>query len=427
MDDLPFLDLNAPTFSTRSEAVRAARAAHWCARTPYGVAVLRYRQAGKILRDRRFRQGSFAWPKTIGLRGSFADFWSRSIIALEGAPHKALRHVAQSALSEAFILSLCPQFEANAEQLLAPHLEPVLFNQKQGPFKFAFEAKPRGSEFEFNLTKHALAGAGFDFVTGFSEPFAGRAITALLRLPDSEAPTLARDASTLGLAMGLNAKAFEAEVNAACSRLLALADRLIDRALSGQDQDSFVARALSALCAAGPLDRVALKDLIVISIFGGVDTTRAQLAFAVALFIEHPDQWRMLCDMPDLIPQAVEEVVRTWPTTTWSTRYATEDVEMDGTLLPAGTTVHIFVHASATDPSSAPWQGFDISVKRRAHFGFGGGAHHCLGQFVARTDMACALKVLTRHVTRFEWAGTPEYLPDSGNTSPVSLPIRLIR
>ena len=48
-------------------------------------------------------------------------------------------------------------------------------------------------------------------------------------------------------------------------------------------------------------------------------------------------------------------------------------------------------------------------------------------QFVARTDMGCALRVLLRETERFEWAGVPEYLPDSGNTSPSALPVRAIR
>lgn len=392
MGHLPELRMTAPGFSTRSEAVRAAREAFWCARTEMGLAVLRHREAGQILRDRRFRQGSFAWPETVGISGSFAAFWRRSVIALEGAPHKALRRVAQEALSAAYITSLQPAFTATAEALLSPLLD----------------------------------GPGFDFVEQFSEPFAGCAITALLGLPDAEAAQLALDASTLGKAMGLDAPRYEAEVNAACDRLMALAERLIDRATP--EAGDFTSRALRAMAALGPVDRQALKDLVVISIFGGVDTTRAQLAFAVALFIEHPGQWAALRADPTLVPQAVEEVIRTRPTTTWASRCATEDLEFGGLKIAQGTLVHILVHASGTDPQAdpgvAPWGGFDVTQRRKVHFGFGGGAHSCLGQLVARTDMACALRVLAERVGRFEWAGVPAYLPDSGNTSPASLPVR---
>ena len=98
-EGLPFLDLADPGFSTRSQAARNARAAHWCARTPYGIAVLRHAQAGRLLRDRRLRQGSHAWPGYLGLKGAFADFWRRSLIGQEGAAHKALRAVARRVCS----------------------------------------------------------------------------------------------------------------------------------------------------------------------------------------------------------------------------------------------------------------------------------------------------------------------------------------
>lgn len=387
---LPELRLLAPGFSTRSEAVREARAAHWCAKTELGLAVLRHAQAGRILRDRRFRQGSFAWPDLIGITGSFAEFWKRSVIAMEGPEHKAQRRIAQEALSPEVIQATIPQFTATAEALIAPLLD----------------------------------GPAFDFVEAFSEPFAGRAITALLGLPDAAAAQLAQDASTLGKAMGPDARRYEAQVNAACDRLLALAGDLIERA--APDGPDFTARALAAMRRHGAEDRQALMNLVVMAIFGGVDTTRAQLAFAVGLFLEHPDQWRALRADPGLVPQAVEEVIRTRPTTTWASRCATEDLELDGVEIAQGTTVHILVHASGTDPAAMAWGGFDITAERRIHFGFGGGAHSCLGQMVARTDMACALRVLAARVGRFEWAGAPKYLPDSGNTSPLSFPVRAL-
>ena len=89
-----------------------------------------------------------------------------------------------------------------------------------------------------------------------------------------------------------------------------------------------------------------------------------------------------------------------------------------------GEIVHILAHATATDPRIRDDPDFDIRPTRKIHFGFGGGAHHCLGQFVARTDMAVALSVLVRNWTSIEWAGAPEWRPDTGNTSPTRLPIR---
>ena len=171
------------------------------------------------------------------------------------------------------------------------------------------------------------------------------------------------------------------------------------------------------------MDEQALIDLIVISIFGAVDTTRAQLGLAMALFAEHPRQWAALRLDPSLASMAVEEAIRVRPTTTWATRETLEEIEISGGVIPKGTTVHVLVHATARDPLICDTPEFDITAKRRNHFGFGGGAHHCLGQLVARTDISIALRALSGTIESFEIDGNAEWLPESGNTGPVSLPL----
>ncbi len=386
---LPFLDLASIAFSTRSAAVRAARDKHWCARTPYGLAVLRHREVGALLRDRRLRQGSHAWPGTMGLEGSFAGFWTRSVISQEGQAHRQLRALAVPALAPEHIDALKPAFD----------------------------------EIAGSLADGLRGGTSCEFQSAFASPFAGQAIAVLLGLPPSDWQTISHDASALGLAMGVDAKQHEATFNAACDRLMDLADDLVARARRGWDRASYIARLVSRFDAAGLSNPQALRDLIVISIFGGVDTTRSQLGLGMALFVARPGQWQLLRADPSLVPNAIEEMIRTRPTTTWSTREAVEDFEFSGLTIRRGETLHMLVHASARDPAISPNDSFDITAPRRVHFGFGGGAHHCLGQYVARTDMASALTALSRVLSRFWFDCRPEWLPDSGNTSPVRLPL----
>ena len=258
----------------------------------------------------------------------------------------------------------------------------------------------------------------------FSIPFAGKAICVLLGMDTDDWHRISHDASDLGLAMGVDCKSYEATVNAACDRLMVLAADLISRARSGEDGASYVSRLVKQFEKLGDLTEQELLDMVVISIFGGVDTTRSQLGFAVSLFIQHPEQWQILRRDHSLVPQAIEEIIRAWPTTTWSTREAVETFEFGGQTIESGETLHMLVHASARDPLICENSKFDITRKRKIHFGFGGGAHHCLGALVARTDMASALDAMARTLKEFEFDGTPEYLPDSGNTSPVRLPIR---
>ncbi len=387
---LPFLNLADPALSTRGPEVLAARDENWCAETPFGLAVLRYREVGSILRDRRFRQGSHAWPDMVGITGPFADFWRNSVIGREGEAHKKLRALAVPALSSEFVLGLKPAFTDIAEMLCRC------------------------------LRKKTSC----EFQSEFCEPFTGQAIATLLGLPRDRWPEVAHDASDLGLAMGIEAKRHEARFNAACDRLFALADELVTRVRQGEDSESYVARMIAEFDRNGDCSHEELLNTIVISIFGGVDTTRSLLGLGLSLFMDHPDQWQLLRENEDLIPSAVEEFIRARPTTTWATREAIEDVELNGDVIAKGTVVHLLVHASARDPEICDAPEFDITAKRRMHFGFGGGAHHCIGHFVARTDIACALGALRQTFHKLDYDGTPEWLPDSGNTAAVRLPIR---
>lgn len=124
--------------------------------------------------------------------------------------------------------------------------------------------------------------------------------------------------------------------------------------------------------------------------------------------------------------------MRVRPTTTWVTREALADFTFDGLDIEAGTTIHLFCASAGTDGGSAgsPQAGggdFDITATGRPpHFGFGGGIHYCLGHYVARADMATALTVLAGRLEDPRPAGEATWLPDSGNTGPVRLPIAFI-
>lgn len=386
---LPYLDLADPAFSTRGPEVLAARDANWCAETPFGLAVLRWREVGIILRDRRFRQGSHNWPDTVGIEGPFAEFWKNSVIGHEGASHQRLRALAIPALSEDYVLGLVPAFDQIAADLCA--------DLRQG--------------------------TSCEFQSAFSTPFAGQAITTLLGMEREAWPLVAHNASDLGLAMGIGAKQYEDRFNTACETLFQLADQLVTRVRKGQDSTSYVARMVAEYDRNGDCTQQELLNTIVISIFGGVDTTRALLGLGLSLFIDHPDQWQTLRADPSLIPNAIEEFVRARPTTTWATRQALEEVEMNGHIIPAGTVVHLLVHASSRDPAICDDPTFDITAKRKRHFGFGGGAHHCIGHFVARTDIAAGLRALIQTFKTIQYDGSPDWMPDSGNTGAHRLPI----
>lgn len=115
--------------------------------------------------------------------------------------------------------------------------------------------------------------------------------------------------------------------------------------------------------------------------------------------------------------------MRLRPTITWVSREAVEDFEFEGLQIAKGTTLHLFSESAGSDPEVFGDAPFDITAKRERNFGFGGGVHLCLGQIVAKNDMAVAYRILSQRLKDIRLDGDPEYLPDSGNTGPIRLPI----
>lgn len=392
-EDLPFLDLANPDFSVRSQTVLDAREKSWCARTPYGLAILRYDEVNALLRDLRLRQGSYAWPKLCGAEGSFADWWMRMLLSKEGADHSRLRRLVNPAFSPRLVRSMTPKFQELANNLIEGFIE-------------------RGE---------------CQFVDEFAAPYATQVICSLLGISLNEAQRLAELAVDMGLALGVTYKQEEEIVNKATDLMFEYSHQAVETLKKTGLGDDFLSSLIRANEDKSALSDQELHDMVVLAIFGGIDTTRNQISLAMDLFIQHPEQWELLAKKPELAAAAVEEVMRFRPTVTWITREALEDFEYQGVFIEKGTTLHLLSQAAGTDPTIFPDPEFDISKKRRPHFGFGAGTHHCIGHFIARGDMKEALALLAQKLKNVRYNGTPQYLPDSGNTGLNSLPISFER
>lgn len=388
---VPFLDVANPNFSIRSNEVIKAREQSWYAKTPYGIAVLRYDEINKLIRDQRLRQGSYAWPAHNHAQGSFADWWMRMLLSKEGADHSRLRRLANPAFSPKLVKKMTPDFQRMANQLIDNFIE-------------------RGE---------------CEFVSEFSEPYATMVICALLGLPLDKWQQLARNAVDMGQALGVTYKQDESMVNEATDQMFEYARQAVALVKQKGLGDDFLSYLVKANQDDGNLlSEEELYDMIVLAIFGGIDTTRNQISLAMDTFLKHPEQWRILAEKPELARNAVEEVMRIRPTVTWVTREALEDFEYQGLEIKQGTTVHLFSQSAGSDPRAYENADFDITASRCPHFGFGAGAHHCIGHFIARGDMTEALSLLAQRLKNIDYNGIPTWLPDSGNTGATSLPIR---
>jgi len=383
--ELPFFDVNNPAFSVRSELVRAAREAGPYARTPYGLAVLRYAEVNKLVNDKRLIQGSARWSEHNGITGDWARWWANIMLNREGAEHVRLRKLVNPAFSSRHVDGLVPKFQELANELIDSFVDD----------------------------------GQCEFVHQFSDPYATRVICRLLGVADHNWEELALYAGKMGLALSIAAKDRLDEVEWGLAKMGEYADSLIAERRA-TDKDDFLQTLVDANEDGDRLTNEELRDTVILLFQGAIETTRNQLGLGIDLFINHPEQWQLLRKHPEYSANAVEEVMRRRPTTTWVTREAAEDCDIDGIHVPKGTTIHLFTESSGTDTRTYPDPAFDITQSDRPkHFGFGGGRHHCLGHFIARGDMTAAFALLAQRLPQLRYVEEPTWLPDSGNTGPV--------
>ncbi|MFD0819149.1 cytochrome P450 [Micromonospora zhanjiangensis] len=129
----------------------------------------------------------------------------------------------------------------------------------------------------------------------------------------------------------------------------------------------------------------------------GHETTVTQIPNFVYVLLTNPEQWNRLRADPDLLPSAVEELMRFVPlgATAAFARYATEDVELSGVLVRAGEPVIAAIASANRDETVFDQPNtLDLGRATNPHVGFGYGAHHCIGAQLARMELQVALRVL---------------------------------
>ena len=177
-------------------------------------------------------------------------------------------------------------------------------------------------------------------------------------------------------------------------------------------------------------DRLSTDEMAMLAqavLMAGTDTTRNQLACSVALFTEHPDQWALLAERPELAGRAVEESMRYLGAVRSTARFAAEDVVYRDVLLPAGTLVVTSLAGANRDPEAFDDpDDFDITRERTtAQMTFGSGIHFCMGAALARAELQEALPLLARRLPGLTRAGEVEWKPSTfGIWGPARLPLR---
>lgn len=140
-------------------------------------------------------------------------------------------------------------------------------------------------------------------------------------------------------------------------------------------------------------DAVSMASLLYLA---GHETTTNQIALGTLTLLQHPDQRAALAGGPEAIAGAVEEMLRFNTIVQYnSARVATADVEIGGQLVRAGEGVYALITAANHDPAAfACPERFDIGREANSHLAFAYGIHQCLGQSLARMELAVVFETL---------------------------------
>jgi fatty acid omega-hydroxylase len=138
----------------------------------------------------------------------------------------------------------------------------------------------------------------------------------------------------------------------------------------------------------------------VLLLVAGHDSTVNTIAHCVLTLLRNPESLDLLRDRPELIPKAIEEVLRLQSAVQFfPSRSATADIEIGGTVIPKGSAVHLLYGAANRDPRRFRDPGkFDIQRPDNEHVGWGRGVHSCIGGPLARLEVNLALENFLRRV-----------------------------
>ncbi|CAI7977113.1 MULTISPECIES: cytochrome P450 [unclassified Parafrankia] len=286
------------------------------------------------------------------------------------------------------------------------------------------------------LVDGALATGSLDVISGYAALIASATLGHLLGVPDDVGASLRGWALAIARGTDPDNLLTEAELVArrqATQDFQAYFEELIAqrRANPTDDLISRMAAARDRDDALSELELLGVSSLLVVA---GMETSINYVGSAVLSLLRHPDQLALLRARPELLPSAVEEVLRYDPPTQFTMRTACRETELAGHTFDRGDGVLLVSAAAGRDPAAfTDPDRFDITRYHgprpaRRHLGFSVGIHFCLGAPLARIEAAAAIGALVHRTTALELAVDESelvYLPSLIHRALATLPVRV--
>ncbi|MFE6760789.1 cytochrome P450 [Streptomyces sp. NPDC057689] len=232
-------------------------------------------------------------------------------------------------------------------------------------------------------------GAPFDFVSGLAVPLPVAVICELLGVPEADRADVRRWSADLF------ASGAPDVIDSASSAIADYMTGLV-AARRRSPGTALLDRLVAARDGSDRLSEQELVSLGVLLLVAGHETTTNTLGNALLALLRHPAELRRLRARPELVPGAVDELIRFDSAVSTATfRFTTEAVTLGGTEIPAGVPVLVAIGAANRDPERFPDPDrLDLDRDASAHLGFGHGIHRCLGAPLARAETEIALRAV---------------------------------
>jgi cytochrome P450 len=291
--------------------------------------------------------------------------------------------------------------------------------------------EPRIRELSRQLLDQTIERGAMDLAADFAVPLPMLVIAEMLGVPVADWPRYKRWSDVILKIANTISRDDEAartidEYRAVTAEMRAFLPELIAQRQAAH-QDDLLTRLVEAEVDGERLTQTEILGFVQLLLVGGQETTANLINNAVLCFMEHPDQLARLRAAPELLPSAIEEVLRYRSPLHWMPRATRRDVAMHGQVIPARKLVLPMIGSANRDAKQFRDAGrFDISRDPNLHLAFGHGIHACLGAPLARLEARIALADFLERIQGFALASDKPWEPRTalGVHGPSRLPIR---